>query len=54
MSKLDATVNTLQYYDLKPLDIIVLTDGVPSTFICSWGHGQILRETLQLMGQSKF
>jgi hypothetical protein len=53
MSKLDATVNTPQYHDLEPLDIVVLTDGVPSTFIYSY-HGQLPREILQPMNQRKF
>lgn len=30
MTELEKTVNTPQYYKLKPLDIIVLTDGIPS------------------------
>jgi len=36
MTRLDETVNTPQYYNLKPLDIIILTDGIPSIFFrCS-------------------
>lgn len=31
LTKLDATVGTPEYYNLKPLNIVVLTDGVPST-----------------------
>jgi len=30
MTKLDNTVGTPEYYNLKPLDIVVLTDGVPT------------------------
>lgn len=36
MTELEKTVNTPQYYKLKPLDIIVLTDGIPCiSFRCS-------------------
>jgi hypothetical protein len=28
--KLDAAVNKPEYYDIKPLDVIIITDGIPS------------------------
>lgn len=32
ITKLDQAVNTPAYHTIRPLDIIVLTDGVPSRF----------------------